>query len=446
MVVTCEKCDTRYRLDESRLAASGSKVRCSRCKHSFVVKGPPAASGVDAVEEVAQQAASRAMAESPDVTQDLLGFGDDGNASFSGPEPEPAEASAGPPSPSEHDDDIEWQFNEEPAPPPGAEPTLERPGSGNANFDFGNLSGDDESLELERASDIRGGQPRLPDALRSDSAPTLEDAPAAEERPSPELAPSSAENSLDEIGNPESWNLLSDDPDGAAAPDDLSAAGASSGFELPSASGGSAGSGDAGEKAKVAIGRIALSTRAEVSSQTASEDPVDATRHASPRPSLAVNAIGWLATVGLLALIVHGAAPRTPAASSGAVELAGLRVESVQGRFVENALGGILYVVSGRLRNGGPQTRAAGALIQVNLVDADGSPIKGARSLAAPRLPEQQLREAHPDDLRREIEARAVELAQMPLQPVDELEFEAVFESLPPDAARFTLEVVSAAP
>lgn len=41
MIVTCEQCSRRFHLDESRIPPSGSKVRCSRCKHVFKVFPPP---------------------------------------------------------------------------------------------------------------------------------------------------------------------------------------------------------------------------------------------------------------------------------------------------------------------------------------------------------------------------------------------------------------------
>jgi len=37
MNITCENCQTTFRLDESLLAKEGSKVRCSICKHVFLV-------------------------------------------------------------------------------------------------------------------------------------------------------------------------------------------------------------------------------------------------------------------------------------------------------------------------------------------------------------------------------------------------------------------------
>ena len=35
MIIACEKCKTKFNLDESLLKAEGSKVRCSICEHVF---------------------------------------------------------------------------------------------------------------------------------------------------------------------------------------------------------------------------------------------------------------------------------------------------------------------------------------------------------------------------------------------------------------------------
>ena len=37
MYVNCEQCNTTYRLDAGLVKESGTKVRCSACKHIFVV-------------------------------------------------------------------------------------------------------------------------------------------------------------------------------------------------------------------------------------------------------------------------------------------------------------------------------------------------------------------------------------------------------------------------
>jgi len=38
MIIQCEQCQTRFRLDDSKVTDKGVKVRCAKCKHVFVVK------------------------------------------------------------------------------------------------------------------------------------------------------------------------------------------------------------------------------------------------------------------------------------------------------------------------------------------------------------------------------------------------------------------------
>jgi predicted Zn finger-like uncharacterized protein len=38
MIIQCEQCKTRFKLDDSRVKDTGVKVRCSKCKHTFIVK------------------------------------------------------------------------------------------------------------------------------------------------------------------------------------------------------------------------------------------------------------------------------------------------------------------------------------------------------------------------------------------------------------------------
>jgi predicted Zn finger-like uncharacterized protein len=37
MIVTCDHCGARYKLDESRISGRGAKITCPRCRHVFVV-------------------------------------------------------------------------------------------------------------------------------------------------------------------------------------------------------------------------------------------------------------------------------------------------------------------------------------------------------------------------------------------------------------------------
>ncbi len=40
MIIECEKCHAKYRIDDSKVTPQGVKVRCKKCQHIFVVKPP----------------------------------------------------------------------------------------------------------------------------------------------------------------------------------------------------------------------------------------------------------------------------------------------------------------------------------------------------------------------------------------------------------------------
>lgn len=41
MIIQCDRCNTRFRLEDSKVTEKGVKVRCSKCQNIFVVKPPP---------------------------------------------------------------------------------------------------------------------------------------------------------------------------------------------------------------------------------------------------------------------------------------------------------------------------------------------------------------------------------------------------------------------
>ena len=43
MIVSCESCKSRYKLDDSKVTGRGAKITCPKCKHVFVVLAPTAA-------------------------------------------------------------------------------------------------------------------------------------------------------------------------------------------------------------------------------------------------------------------------------------------------------------------------------------------------------------------------------------------------------------------
>jgi predicted Zn finger-like uncharacterized protein len=106
LILTCEKCDTRFRLDESRLPAKGARVRCSRCKHAFFVQ-PPGTAPADAIQELASDAARTGRPAKPDVSWDLDESADPGSTIQRARKTPPAESPAAP------DDESDWRFEDE---------------------------------------------------------------------------------------------------------------------------------------------------------------------------------------------------------------------------------------------------------------------------------------------------------------------------------------------
>ena len=95
MIITCENCSTSFNLDETFLSPSGSKVRCSKCKHIFTAfpgtvsierEAPPAEAPVDEPEPAAGVAAATDMA--PDSDAAVAGEGVEEEAGVDEDQPE----------------------------------------------------------------------------------------------------------------------------------------------------------------------------------------------------------------------------------------------------------------------------------------------------------------------------------------------------------------------
>ena len=84
MIITCDECSTRFRLDESLLKDEGSKVRCSLCKHVFTAF-PTASDALLDMEPPAQ----------PDMDTPPITFGETGQKDQDKPSWERASDSSG---------------------------------------------------------------------------------------------------------------------------------------------------------------------------------------------------------------------------------------------------------------------------------------------------------------------------------------------------------------
>ena len=112
MVVVCESCSTRFRIDDARIPAKGRLVRCSQCKATFIAK-PESASLEETVQERVEEVTQADGLPVPEPAADLFDVGGEDLSDRS-------ETRAAPSS-----DDERWEFDETPrttAPPVPAAP------------------------------------------------------------------------------------------------------------------------------------------------------------------------------------------------------------------------------------------------------------------------------------------------------------------------------------
>jgi predicted Zn finger-like uncharacterized protein len=168
VIVVCQKCSTRFQLDEARIPAKGARVRCSRCKHAFLV-APPVPDD-QTIHRIAERAAAGKRGE--------------GGRHFQ--------------KPGESDED-DWQFNldppEEGAGPPSARAPIPPPAEITD-------SEPTESESVESYFEFDGLADPDPPAPAPASAP----APAAR-APAPKRIEPEQQVDFENLGNPESWEF-----------------------------------------------------------------------------------------------------------------------------------------------------------------------------------------------------------------------------------------------
>jgi predicted Zn finger-like uncharacterized protein len=106
VIVDCESCRTRFRLDEARIPARGAKVRCSKCKAAFIVKRPDA-SRDELIDEVVAEATDPGLLRAGAPTEDLFEKSDSGSHMLGVPGETADEDAAG---------EEKWEFDEPPPP------------------------------------------------------------------------------------------------------------------------------------------------------------------------------------------------------------------------------------------------------------------------------------------------------------------------------------------
>lgn len=489
MVVVCEGCQRRFQVDEARIPAQGARVRCKRCNHRFRVVRPDATQGaevseeettlsgstipemqqdvateanqelhfvtrVPGVEEDAPSAAeesSGAEGETPAGANETSGIGDTSVAFSEGSsaredsscvaeqdvctevEGSPASAEA-PTAGAEVDNaaaeassqteasnvvDHPWEFaetsfdeNEGQAAERSDDPPIELELDSQRDFGAGSEPPAGHPIGIERSSE------EMPDS----GLGLLERLVRDEEQPEDAGASLSLEGEDDAAAD------LEGGP--GAVPSGAPQDGAPSGPPLDGA--------PSGPPQHVFKAELDLPT-------PATPPPVEAPPQPPPPTGRWTGHVGWASAMLLLLAVAHGSVRIQPTAGDpapGSIDLTGLRLEEVRGRWVDNAVDGTLYVVSGVLHNPGPDPRTPGQMMGVRLLDAGGQEIDSGRAVVAPSLPETAVRELDADTLAAVQERAARTLARTSIAPGGELPFDAVVGDLPETAHRFRVGVL----
>jgi predicted Zn finger-like uncharacterized protein len=403
VVIVCQKCHTRFQLDDAKLPAKGARVRCSRCKHAFFVAPAPASDAT--VSGLAEGIAPPRVASAPRASADLP------DPSTSAPDLSSALAAA-----SAGEEEADWQFNLDPPARDSGMPVeaqrVEAPAPAPAHRE--------EHREDEGPAsyfDVDGL--RDPDRRAAATAAGEEEAVAAPAS-TPERRRASQGALSRPVGKVEEWGFPSEDeaetepPAPAVAP------------QRARAREGPEGSLDAAVRSAPA------------------REPAAAAPSAGARAREALRALPWVAVVALFAFGLYGAwRPPADAATAaapqavGALELAGLRV-----RRIENFYAGPVVVLDGELHNPGAAAAQSGGAARVRVTDAAGGAIEAvAPAFLGRALSDRELRERDPRDLASDLERSGRELAVRTLAPDERVRVQAVLADLPPSAATVRFEV-----
>lgn len=177
MIISCEKCQTRFHLDDARVPPQGARVRCSRCKHTFLAVSPAASTGERIHAAAAEAAVSTAA---PPPTRDL-----------GAPDAPQSPRSTGPASAGDGEEDSDWQWND-----------------------------DVPGLEAKAGDDPRDRPPDRGDFDFFEHPPVENPLAAARAAVSNlfERQEESEAPSLDALGSPDTWDLVGESTEETAAP------------------------------------------------------------------------------------------------------------------------------------------------------------------------------------------------------------------------------------
>ncbi|MEE2673455.1 MAG: zinc-ribbon domain-containing protein [Myxococcota bacterium] len=398
MIVECSSCETRFRLDESRVPPRGIRVRCSRCKQAFFLEHP-SASETEATHDVVAQAAAGAAL---DFTQDLL------PESSVAPTPDLGEL-----------DEEDWEFNQDP-------PDEELDESSNTVFmDLDSepepdieFRCDDDSGAFGEASDFSA----LADEIGWEEPPADTAATSAQ----PE-SPASAPVGIEDVGEPEDWDFFSDASVDCPAPLEPTDEALIQALAL--------------SEADAALGATGSGT------QFVAAPSESRSRHRTLRG--AGRAGGWLVTVALCILGIGRGVFQTPPAglaTAAVIDLGDLEVGEIRAVWLETARATRMYVVHGRLLNDGSRGLGVGDVPRIVLLSSQGERLEVAAARSGLPLSEEQLRLLPAQALAEAGRNAASLLAATRLEPGQAVGIQAFFDVVPDQAMSFVVEVAEPLP
>jgi hypothetical protein len=154
--------------------------------------------------------------------------------------------------------------------------------------------------------------------------------------------------------------------------------------------------------------------------------------------------VGWVMTLGLLGLgIAQGLLPWLQAGAGvrTAVDLGDFRAERVRGQWVETSRFGVLYTVTGRLRNTADRPAPPGAELEVSLLGPAGERLDLPAAVAGVPAGQSDLRELSLGRLQAVQRHAAWALSVTPIGVGDTVPFLAWFDEVPDEAVRFRLRL-----
>jgi hypothetical protein len=396
-------------LDDKRVPEQGVRVRCSRCKYAFRVERP-----VSSEDERVHRAAARGLEpDTPDVTQDLPDEEEDWEFNDHGPSADAQESDTE--EVAIETDTAEPEASEDVADSGAEEEDLPLESAGADAADASGLGGDVVSRPVETLDGYGNDSPLAPSGLdleggsdafgtgpvagpfdgveQDDSASGLDLAGPDDSGVSldPGTADVGAPESGVSAGAPEASDTPEDTPEEMGSPD-----------KWDFFAGDSSDKGSTGPRIQMTATppRARVPRAAPVPRELLSDEP-QTQSHGLER---AVGSVGWVVAVVAFAAGLYGAfAPEAGESRAAAVSqrVADLRIEDVDGRWIDNLVAGDLYVVSGSVhRDAAGGDTAAGGLI-VTLLDAQGERLRLAPIPVGPPLPQPLLRQADPADLHR---------------------------------------------